>query len=71
LALYFCKPRETIKNNANQYKHEKQGKNNIFIEFYQMVNKCTRFLPQQGGGGGAGLEIFLAANATLWYGLRV
>jgi len=22
-----------------QYKHEKQGKNNIFIEFYQLVNK--------------------------------
>jgi len=26
-----------------QYKHKKQGKNNIFIEFYQLVNKHGYF----------------------------
>ncbi len=31
-----------------QYKHEKQGKNNIFIEFYQRVNKDGCFRNRQG-----------------------
>jgi hypothetical protein len=31
-----------------QYKHEKQGKNNIFIEFFQLVKKGVWFLGQQG-----------------------
>ena len=44
--VFSCSKREN--KECIQYKHKKQGKNNIFIEFYQMVNKHDCFRGQRG-----------------------
>ena len=68
--LVFPWPKRENKK-CNQYKHEKQGKNNIFVEFYQLVNKGVRLRSRQGmrkqRGREVWVEIFLVVYATSWY----
>jgi len=53
---------------CTQYKHEKQGKNNIFSEFYQLVNKGVPLEPagneEPAGKMWTGKTYFLATCAT-------